>query len=561
MKIVQVNTYDIQGGAARAAYRLHKGLLLIGQDSTLLSRYRVSSDPTVKQIYAEQEDDPRVTGFAAMQDFVNSNRTPLTSTIFSLAYPGFDLSQLDIILEADIINLHWVAYFQSPSTVKRLLALGKPIVWTLHDMWAFTGGCHYSAGCLKYKLDCVACPQLADDSHNLAAAILSDKLQYFSNTNLTIVTPSQWLADCVRQSRLFKHHRIEVIPYSLETDTFIPHPKHFAKQKLGIAPDVVTLLFGSDSLKDERKGFAELMQAMRRCLVNSEFSHLVSQRKIEILCFGYPSELLGSLEIPVRSLGSIWCDDQLSQIYSAADIFVLPSLEDNLPNTMLEAMSCGTPVVAFDVGGIPEVVMDRITGRLVPLRDAYQLGDAIVDCVLNPEFCEQMSQTCRQKMQESFALPIQAKEYLELYNKLLTSQVSSCSKTHFKTFTSNIDNEKQWMSESDPHVNSVPIETSSGEGLNRIFDEVAFKAVVTNLQQVKADYQQLQDEFQLALTQERQKVSQLQDEFQALQQTVQQLQVKLEESQHRIETMKSSKFWKLRSLWIKLKQKLGFEHT
>ncbi|NJN85117.1 MAG: glycosyltransferase [Leptolyngbyaceae cyanobacterium SL_7_1] len=421
MKVILISTYDVEGGAARAAHRLHQGLRQIGQDVLMLSRYKVSSDDTIGRI------NPllgvgidRLEQLQAIQDeYINANRTNLSNTLFSLPYPGFDLSQLACVQEADIINLHWVAYFQSPHTIKKLLDLGKPIVWTLHDMWAFTGGCHYSSGCTKYKDDCGSCPQLLSDPFNIAALVLKDKIESILGENLTIVTPSRWLADCARESRLFKHNSIHVIPYGIEADVFTPLPKPDAKQQLGIDSNKITLLFGAGTGVELRKGFAELVEAVQYCLENLKFQQLVVDGLIEILCFGYPSQLLDLLAIPVRSLGVVTSDHQLRTIYSAADYFILPSLEDNLPNTMMEAMSCGTPVIAFDSGGIPDMVENGITGRLVPTKDTRKLAHAILDCVFDLTDRQRMSIACREVIGNKYSISVQAERYVSLFQKLL----------------------------------------------------------------------------------------------------------------------------------------------
>jgi glycosyltransferase involved in cell wall biosynthesis len=424
MKIVHLNTFDVQGGAARAAYRLHKGLLQIGQDSVMLSRYRVSGDRTVKQVCAvSPAQDYRDTSFASIQhQYIDSNRTALSNTLFSLPYPGFDLSQLEQVITADVINLHWVALFQSPMTLAKLFALGKPIVWTLHDMWAFTGGCHYSAGCDGYQHDCMNCPQLANNPFQLAAAILKDKINAFATANLTIVTPSRWLANCARTSKLFADQRVEVIPYSLETDVFTPLEKAKAKRRIGISPETVTLLFGAASADESRKGLTELVEAVHYCLEDPKFQQLVLGNQLEILCFGYAGDRLQSLPVPVRSLGYIDSDHELSALYAAADVFVLPSLEDNLPNTLLESLSCATPVIAFEVGGIPDLIQPGVTGRLVPVRDTHQLAEALLDCVFNLSHYEQMGQNGRAVMADGYAITVQAERYLRLYQALLAEK-------------------------------------------------------------------------------------------------------------------------------------------
>jgi glycosyltransferase involved in cell wall biosynthesis len=360
---------------------------------------------------------------------------------------------------ADIINLHWVARYQSPLTLRRLFALGKPVVWTLHDQGAFTGGCCYSAGCEGYRQDCTPCPQLADDPFGLPAAILKDKAELFAGANLTIVAPSRWLATCAARSMLFKGLKVEVIPSSLDTDAFSPLPKAEAKQSLGLDAQVVTLLFVAEFGNKRRKGFRELTAAVQHCLAEPAFRSLADNEGIRALCLGRPSDEIASLGIPAMSLGYLTSEDEIRQAYSAADIFVLPSLEDNLPNTLLEAMSCGTPAAAFAVGGVPDVIGDGVTGLLAPPGDTRQLSRAILSLALDPRRREMMGHKCRAMMIEEYALVIQARRYVELYREMHQKQAKPTPAV--------------------PVEGDAPVrlETAVGPHFQQIYDAVLFKAL------------------------------------------------------------------------------------
>ena len=356
----------------------------------MLVRYKDSTDDSVFCVTPnnpEEKDDKRFLLDVVVQgQYINSHRTDISNTIFSLPYSGLDLSALPMIMATDIINLHWVAHYQSLLTLKKVFSLSKPVVWTLHDQWAFTGGCHYGAGCRKYRTDCMECPQLDDDSFNLPAAILRDKQEFIKGADLTIVTPSRWMAECAKESRLFKDLRVEVIPNSLETDLYIPLIKAEAKERMGLDGDIVTLLFGGEDGNERRKGFKELIAAIQRCLKDEAFQSLVKTGKIRLICFGHPNDEIETLGIPVDPLGYLDSDEKIRNAYASADIFILPSLEDNLPNTVLEAMSCGTPVVAFDTGGIPEMVESGVTGQIVPLGDSVKMGEALLSLIFNLHF-------------------------------------------------------------------------------------------------------------------------------------------------------------------------------
>ena len=423
MKIALVNTYDIMGGAAIACHRLFQGLRESGADCRLVVKNKKSANDSVICVTPEQNDDELADIAQAIDHFldryVTSNKTGISNTIFTPTHRGYDLSSVGFIRQADVINLHWVADFQSPASICSLLALRKPVVWTLHDQWPFTGGCHYSAGCDGYGADCSECPQLAKDPFKLPAAVLKDKQAVLKDARITIVTPSRWLANCVKESSLFKNFRAEVIPYGLDTDIFTPVPKTAAKQMMGFDPQEVIILFGAVNISEMRKGGRELLAAMNYCNAYSAFKDLVDKGLVRFVCFGSGHELFVESGMPVVSLGYLDSIERTSLAYSAADMFLLPSLEDNLPCTMLEAMSCGTPVVAFSSGGIPDAVVDGVTGRLVETGNVSGLAEAIVSLAMDQHQCDAMAQACRRTALQSFALHIQAQRYLDLYEDLI----------------------------------------------------------------------------------------------------------------------------------------------
>ena len=478
MKILQISTYDIRGGAARASYRLHQGLREIGQDSRMLVRYKDSTDNSVFCVTPknpkEKNEQKFLLDVVVQGQYINSHRTEISNTIFSLPYSGLDLSSLPMMQAADVINLHWVARYQSLPALNKLFSLSKPVVWTLHDQCAFTGGCHYGAGCRKYCTDCMECPQLDDDPFNLPAAILRDKLEFFKGADLTIVTPSRWMAECARESRLFKDLKIEAIPNSLETDLYTPLPKAEAKGKIGLESDVVTLLFGGEDGNERRKGFKELIAAVQRCLKDEEFQALVKTGKIRLICFGHPNDEIKTLGIPVDPLGYLDSDEKIRNAYASADIFILPSLEDNLPNTILEAMSCGTPVVAFDTGGIPEMVESGVTGQIVPLGDSVKMGEALLALIFNSDKREAIGKECRKRIEEEYVLDVQARAYLDLYEELVKTNGKSMQ------VPPAVPEEEVWETAPEaerPEMSPVQLETGIGPHFSAIYDKVTFRAL------------------------------------------------------------------------------------
>ncbi|MEO1208800.1 MAG: glycosyltransferase family 4 protein [Cyanobacteria bacterium J06638_20] len=517
MKVSMVCTNDIAGGAARASFRLYKGLQALDVPVSITARRKQMPNDTIHQVqnvFAEQY--VARAGLAAIQEvFIDQGRTEMSNTLFTLSYPGVDVTQFTPVLDADVVNLHWVSRLLSVTSLRKLAQLNKPIVWTLHDCWAFTGGCHYPAGCDRYQTDCHACPQLLENPLDLPARVLQDKADLWADLPLTIVTPSRWLADCVRKSAPLRHHRVEVIPYGLETDVFHPTPKPEAKQKMGLPEGAIAILIGANDSNEIRKGFWALFAALQRCEANPQFRALAEAGKVQLICFGPPpSDELQTLSVPVRAFGMIEDDDTLSCLYSAADLLVLPSQEDNLPNVMLEAMSCATPVVAFDTGGIPDAVIDGETGLLVPPGDLDALAAAILKLVFNEAQRQKLSQNGRQRTLDNYLLVRQAKDYMELFEELVTTHPSPANPAPVEDSS------------------AVELDVSLGKNFGAIYPQLSYEALVRD----NLDY--------------RMKLRQSQ-------QQVEDLEAELGRSQGRISAMETSKFWRIRTSWMMWRKRLG----
>jgi glycosyltransferase involved in cell wall biosynthesis len=428
MKITILNTHDISGGAARAMYRLHKGLLEIGQESRVISVQKKSLDESVLELdlaYKSSDDSPYKNPMSELiQEMIGKKRTKLSNTLFSFPYPDWDISTHPWVQKSDIISLHWVSFFLSPRSIEQLISLNKPVVWTLHDEWAFTGGCHYTAGCEGFLEDCKVCPQLDIPNSKIPSFVLQEKLERFQD-NITIISPTIWLADRARKSKLFRNSRIEVIPNSLDTSIFRPTPKSEAKANWNISAETFTMLFGTDNGNERRKGFPELLDALKILQNNPGWKSAVKSGKIRVLLFGELSRDIQELGIPYTSLGHTKDDSLLALAYSAADLFILPSLEDNLPNTMLEALSCETPIVAFRTGGMPDMVIPGRTGWLAGFAKPSSLAENILEAYENPEERQNLGYNGRRWMEEKFNLPVQANRYASLFEELLMSPSTS----------------------------------------------------------------------------------------------------------------------------------------
>jgi glycosyltransferase involved in cell wall biosynthesis len=419
MNIVQVNTSDIQGGAARAAWHLHDELRRAGCKSTMLAKFKTSGDDDVHAIDYDPEN-PALRRWASRWDkYITHNRTAVTDCLFSLPVPGYNLALHPIVQAADIIHLHWVVGLLAPAGIARLLQLGKPVVWTLHDQRPFTGGCHYSFGCDKYQATCDGCPQLGNRAPKLTRGVLAQATRAFDASRVTVVTPSKWMAACTSASTLFRRSQVHVIPNGVDTHVFRPTPRSEARRQIGIDPAGICFLFGADMIHNRRKGIDVLLGALAICDRDETFRKAVHSGQVQFVSYGTDSEKYDYGNAIIRGFGQIDRDERLALLYAAADVFICPTLEDNLPTTVLEALSCGTAVLASDVGGVPDMVKPKRNGLLVKPGDAEALAAAIRWIIENSAVLPQWSVNARQDIEANFTLALQARRQSELYASLL----------------------------------------------------------------------------------------------------------------------------------------------
>ncbi|MGA9377421.1 MAG: glycosyltransferase family 4 protein, partial [Phormidium sp.] len=327
----------------------------------------------------------------------------------------FDIPKHPFYLEADILNFHnlhgnYFNYLAIPSLTEE-----KPAVYTLHDMWSFTGHCAYSYDCDRWKMGCGNC-RYPDTypSVNMDHTHIEWKLKnwVYSRSNLTIVAPSKWLAEQAKQSML-KRFDIHHIPYGIDTQAYQPLDSQQCKTILGIPEGKKVLLFGAGSIRDPRKGGDLLLQALQN-LPNSLKSETI------LLTLGDESEEISEqVGMETLNLGYVVSDRLKSIAFSAADLFVIPTRADNLPLMLQESIACGTPIVSFKIGGVPDIVRPGITGYLAEPENAFDLSQGIIEIMEDKKLREQMSQQCRAIAMQEYSLLIQAQRYIKLYNKIL----------------------------------------------------------------------------------------------------------------------------------------------
>lgn len=417
MQIAQFNT-ALDGGAAIAARRLHDSLEEYSVDSVFYFRQGSPLGPTYRSFYGKGGFAPSqvkklfLRKASSLLSLLASRKSVKGYDLFT--YPGLfhgmkDLKSFSSVPE--ILHLHWIAYFIDFPSFFRSLPESMPIVWTLHDMNPFTGGCHYSWGCDRFQTKCHDCPQLVRPSNrDLSRRGFDIKLNSLKNKNLHVVADSYWLENQARSSTIFKHARsIQTIHYGLDVDVFSPDDKIQSKRALGIDPDRVVVAFGADSISWRRKGMRELQRALGLLQVDN----------LSLLLFGQGEPVESDNEFPTIHTGPIQSESRLRTIYSAADIFVIPSLYEAFGQTALEAMACGTPVVGFDTGGIPDMVKPGETGLLAQVGDHVDLAEKIQYLIDNAGERLRMGANARKLAESCFTLEKQAKKYIELYESIL----------------------------------------------------------------------------------------------------------------------------------------------
>jgi len=414
VKILFINTFDEAGGAARAAARLQNGLLPLVDDISTLVQFKTGNDSKIICNQAPLEKLARrlklFMGLLPVRRYPNKPENNFSPALIPDRVPP-KIRQIS----PDIIHLHWLcAGFLSVETIGKLGRLGKPLVWTLHDSWPFTGGCHVPFDCTRYKQNCGACPVLGSrHEKDLSRKTWARKWSAWRDLDITLVAPSRWLADCARSSSLFQKSRTEVIPNGLDTEVFRSRDKQSSRRSLGLPDDKKIILFGSvGGNADPNKGFQLLVPALQ----------LLSKRVIDTMTviFGTDgSESLPDLGMPVVSLGRILDDRKLATIYSAADIFAAPSILENLPNTVMESMACGTPCVAFRQGGMADLIDHETSGYLAQPYEIESFAQGMAWILEDDIRRTSLADKARCKIKEGFSQDMMAHRYIELYRELL----------------------------------------------------------------------------------------------------------------------------------------------
>lgn len=422
MNITHINATDLSGGAARAAYRLHCSLGELGLRSHMLVHYKSSADPSISlALKTRSPIEKLIYRWHKAQHEREMARYPNKhGGLFSAQMlPSlFDLAAIPP--DTDVIHLHWVCgEFVNIKAVAQIAKLGKPMVWTLHDMWPLTGGCHYAEACNAYTQQCGSCPSLhgvdqqSPSKNDLSQRVFKHKQQHWQGLPVTFIAPSTWVGECAQNSALFRHAPVKVIHHGLDLAQFHPHPPHLARQTLGLPLDKKLILFGAmNSTADQRKGFHLLLPALQQ---------LANGADCELVIFGSDQAPTAQLtHYKTHVLGAIHNDATLSQIYAAADVMVVPSLQETFGQTAAEALACGTPVVAFDATGLKDVVDHRVNGYLARPFDPADLAAGIAWVIAQAP--SPLRTQARAKAERAFSQIQCAQHHVALYRAIVSNQ-------------------------------------------------------------------------------------------------------------------------------------------
>ena len=413
MRILIVNTSELTGGAAVAAHRLMDALHNNGVKAKMLVREKESDSLTVSALPERKRAQWHFL-WERLVIWLHLRLRRARLFEIDIANCGTDITRLPEFQEADVIHLHWVNQgMLSLKDIRKILKTGKPVVWTMHDIWPATAVCHYTRGCEQYQTACADCPLLPGDG--IVGRVWRRKTEMLDRQRVTYVCCSEWLAGEARKSGLLKGQRIVSIPNAIDTRVFRPQDKRQARQALGLPTDRRIVLFVSQRVTDPRKGISYFVEAVR--MLVQQHPEMKEDTGVAILG-GHAEEVASQLALPSYPLGYVSDASRIVSVYNAADVFVLPSLEDNLPNTLMEAMACGVPCVGFRVGGIPEMISHQQNGYVAQERDAADLSRGI-RYVLNDADYKALSSECLRKVAHHYSQQSVANRYIEVYENAM----------------------------------------------------------------------------------------------------------------------------------------------
>lgn len=417
MRVLILNTSEKTGGAAVAANRLMEALNNNGVKAKMLVRDKETDQITVVGL---KQSLMRQWGFLWERSVVFWHLHFSKKHLFEIdiANCGTDITRMREFKEADVIHLHWINQgFISLKIVRKILDSGKPVVWTMHDIWPATGICHYTRGCKHFKTRCYSCQLLPGKGGetDLAYKTWEAKRRMLKGQNIHFVTCSRWLEGEARQSALLVGQQVVSIPNAIDTHVFTRCNKTTARMAANLPLDKKIILFVSQKVTDVRKGMEFFVEALEKLVASSPET---KDNTVVAVLGGHAEDVVEKLPLKAYPLGYVSEEKLIVNIYNAADVFVLPSIEDNLPNTIMEAMACGVPCVGFKVGGIPEMIDHLRNGYVAKFRDSDDLAKGI-QWVTSGADGINLSYNCLKKVLASYSQHSVALKYIEVYNQAL----------------------------------------------------------------------------------------------------------------------------------------------
>ncbi|MDR2691319.1 MAG: glycosyltransferase family 4 protein [Dysgonamonadaceae bacterium] len=421
MKILLLSTSERTGGAAIATNRLMHALNKSGQEAKMLVRDKQTDDPQVAPINTDRRKKKiNFIRFAYERwvIFLNSRFGRKNLFAVSIANTGTDISKHPLVKEADIIHLHWINQgFLSLTDIRKLIESGKPVVWTMHDMWVFTGICHHAWGCEAFTKACGNCSFLASKKKNdLSARVLKGK-RFLAQSNIRLVAVSSWLKNLAEKSVTTGKLNISVIPNVIDTSVFSPSDKQAMRNKYSFPPEKKIIIMGAAKINDTIKGFDILRQALPL---------IEDKENLLLLLFGEIKKngsFLSDMPVEYVYMGLLSDTSVIAELYAAADVTVVPSHYETFGQTLIESMACGCPVVSFNNSGQADIVNHQTNGYLAEYKNVEDLAAGITWVLENTEKLR-LSDACVKKAKENYSETVVAGKYIALYTDLLTGNGS-----------------------------------------------------------------------------------------------------------------------------------------
>ncbi len=412
MKVVYLNTFGNYGGAAIAALRSLQAARSQGVDARLLAAYRVEPQDNVAELWPGMPLLKKAIMAGEVFSYLRHAADPAQRFIFSPGRWGLPVAGHSLVRQADVIHLHWTHQgLLSLRGMEKIFSMGKPVVITLHDQWLMTGGCYYPIDCDGYLNDCYDCPLLKNNSR-LANKVYIRKKSLFSSYPIHLIAISRWMKNNIEQSQLLKNTMVHHLPNAIDTNVFKPLDKARVLKDLGFDPQKKRIGFVAVNVNDPRKGAYYLLKAIEQ-LETSLDTDLY-----ELLIIGR-AEAANNFKSKLKIVPTGFVQpDQMPLFYNAMDVFILPSTTDNLPNSVMEALSCGVPVVGFNTGGVPDMVEHKQNGYLAKAKDAEDLARGI-EWVLTKADYKALSQNARNTVEEKFSYTVIGKKLYELYQNII----------------------------------------------------------------------------------------------------------------------------------------------